>query len=153
VQNPHVDAIPLPKLFRGADYEFFFLVDDPADEIGDPSGGKGGMWTPFENDDVQFGTASPCLGGGAHSRGISTDDDQFGIGHAYSPVIISGQPVETLFAHSPFNISANGAEADRAVFGPVVPMVGPSLRHISSLPHNKSFAILPKLIYQYKNER
>lgn len=83
--NPHVDAVPFPEFFRSADNEFFFLVDDPADEIRDPSGGEGSMGTPFKDDDIQFGTAAPCLGGGAHPRGISTDNNQSFFAHDYSP--------------------------------------------------------------------
>jgi hypothetical protein len=47
VQNSHVDSIPLPELFRGTDNELFFCVDDPADVIRDPSGGKGGVRAPL----------------------------------------------------------------------------------------------------------
>ena len=81
VQNSRVDSIPLPELFRGADNELFFLVDNPADVIGNPSGGKRGMWAPLEDDDPQLGTATPRLGGGAHPRGIAADDDQSLFGH------------------------------------------------------------------------
>jgi len=40
VQNSRIDSIPLPKLFRCTDNELFFVVDNPADIVGDPSGGK-----------------------------------------------------------------------------------------------------------------
>jgi len=91
VLNPHVDAIPLPELFRGPDNQFFFRVDNPADVIRDPSGGKRGMGTPFEDDDVQLGTMPFCLGGGTHSRGITADDNKSFFGHGLSSWLRIGQ--------------------------------------------------------------
>jgi hypothetical protein len=85
VANSHVDAVPFPEFFRSTNNELFFLVDDPADEIGDPSGGEGSVRTPFEDDDLQFWTAAPCLGGGAHPRCISTDNHQSFLAHDFSP--------------------------------------------------------------------
>jgi hypothetical protein len=40
VQNPRIDSIPLPEYLRGADNEFFFRVNNPADVIGDSTGGE-----------------------------------------------------------------------------------------------------------------
>ena len=81
MQNSYIDTILLPELFRGAYNELFFLVDNPADVIGNPSGGKGGVGAPLEDDDVQLGPAAPCLRSGAHPRGIAADDDQFFFDH------------------------------------------------------------------------
>ena len=84
VQNFNFDSIPFPELFRGADNEFFFLVDNPADIVGNSSGGKRGVRAPFVDDDVQLGTAPLCLGGGAHPRCIAADNYQFFSCHDYS---------------------------------------------------------------------
>jgi hypothetical protein len=98
VQNFHVDSIPLPELFRRADNELLFSVDNPADVVRDPSGGKRGVKAPLENDYVQFGTASFCLGGRAHPRGISADNNQSFFGHDSSSlkflVIILNTPTK-----------------------------------------------------------
>lgn len=59
MQNPCFDSIPFPELFRGANNELFFRVDNPADIVGNPAGGKGGMGAPLEDDDVQLGPAAP----------------------------------------------------------------------------------------------
>jgi len=89
VQNSRVDTIPLPEFFRGADNELFFLVDNPADVVGDPSGRKGSVGTTLEDDDIQLGSATPRLGGGAHPRGIAADDDKFFFGHdSYSRMFL-----------------------------------------------------------------
>jgi hypothetical protein len=84
VQDPHVDSIEFPELFRGTDNEFFFCVDNPADVVGDPSGGKGCVGTPFEDDDIQIGPAALCLGSGAHPGRIASDNDQSFFRHGYS---------------------------------------------------------------------
>jgi len=84
VQHSRVDAIALPEGFRGADDELFFRVDNPADVIGDPSGGKGRVRAPLEDDDLQLGPATFSLGGGTHPRGIATDDDQSLFCHDFS---------------------------------------------------------------------
>ena len=76
VQNSHVDAILLPECFRATDNELFFRVDNPADVIRDTSGGKGGVGAPLEDNDIQLGTTTPCLGSGAHSSSIAADNDQ-----------------------------------------------------------------------------
>jgi hypothetical protein len=76
VQYFCIYSILITKLFRGADNKFFFLVDNPADVIGNPSGGKRGVWASLENDDIQLGAAALCLRGGAHSRSITADDYQ-----------------------------------------------------------------------------
>ncbi len=76
VQNSHVDSIRLPKFFRASDNEFLFRVDNPADVVGNASGGKGCVWAPLEDDDVQVGPTTFRLRGGAHPRGISADYNQ-----------------------------------------------------------------------------
>ena len=58
MKNSDVNPVPLPKLLRGADYERFFLVDNPADIVGDPSGGKRGMGAALEGDNLQLGIAA-----------------------------------------------------------------------------------------------
>jgi hypothetical protein len=75
VQNSCVDPISLPEFFRGADNQLFFSVDNPADVVGNTSGGKGGVGTSLENDNILLGTATLCLGGGAHPRSIAADYD------------------------------------------------------------------------------
>jgi hypothetical protein len=52
VQNFCLDAILFPEFFRGADNELFFGIDNPADIVGYPSGGKRGVGTPLKDDDV-----------------------------------------------------------------------------------------------------
>jgi len=89
VENSRVDSIPLPELFRGTDNEFFFRVDNPADVVGNPSGGKRGVWAPLEDDDIQLGPATLCLGGSAHPRSIAADDNQFFFGHGFSSLMQS----------------------------------------------------------------
>jgi hypothetical protein len=61
MQDPHIDSIPLPELFRCTDNERLFLVDDPADIVGDSSGGKGGVRAPLEDNNIQFGPVTLCL--------------------------------------------------------------------------------------------
>jgi hypothetical protein len=51
VQNSCIDPIPFPELFRGADNQLFFSVDNPADVVGNTSGGKGGVGAPLEDND------------------------------------------------------------------------------------------------------
>ena len=84
VENSHVDSIFIPERFRGADNQFLFSVDNPADVVGNPSGGKGGVGALLEDDDIQLGPATLCLGGGAHPCGIAADDDQSFFCHGYS---------------------------------------------------------------------
>jgi hypothetical protein len=117
VQDSRVDAILFPELFRGADNELFFSVDNPADVIGDASGGKRGVRAPLKDDDVQLGPTTPGLGGGAHPRGISADDHQSFFCHKFS----SCQNSELRFApcvrlfqpglkHVPVNVFENQLE-------------------------------------------
>ena len=40
VENSDIDSFPLPEPFRSADNERIFPVDNPADIVGNPSGGK-----------------------------------------------------------------------------------------------------------------
>ena len=84
VQDSRVDSVPLPELFRGADNKLFFRVDNPADVIGNPSGGKGGVRAPLKYDDVQLGPAALCLGRCAHPRCIAADDDKPFFAHGLS---------------------------------------------------------------------
>jgi hypothetical protein len=86
VQNSCVDSIPLAKLFRGADNELFFFVDNPADKVGNPSGGKGGVRAPLKYDDVHPGAAALCLGGCAHPCCIAADDDKPFFAHDSSSI-------------------------------------------------------------------
>ena len=79
-----IDPLPLPKLFRRADNQCFFFVDNPADIIGDPSGGIGGVRASLENDDIQVGSTAFGLGCGAHPRGIAADDDKPFLGHGFA---------------------------------------------------------------------
>jgi hypothetical protein len=58
MKNSDVNPVPLPKLFRRTDNERFFPVDNPADIVGNPSGGKGGMRAALKNDNFQLGTAA-----------------------------------------------------------------------------------------------
>jgi hypothetical protein len=81
VADPDVDPIPLPKSFRGADYQSIFLVDNPADIVGNPSGGIGRVRASLENDNLQVGTPTSGLRRRTHSRGISADDDKFFFSH------------------------------------------------------------------------
>jgi hypothetical protein len=53
-----------------------FFVDDPADVIGYASGGVGSVGTGFKYDDLQILSAPPGLRSGAHSRCISSDNNQ-----------------------------------------------------------------------------
>lgn len=85
VQNARVDAIPLPELFRSANNEFCFFVDNTADVIGDPSSRVGGVRTPFKNDNIQLRPVAFGLGGSAHSRGIAADHNQSFPGHDNPP--------------------------------------------------------------------
>lgn len=89
MQCPRIDSIFLPELFRGTDNELFFLVDNPADVVGNPSRGKGRVGASLENDDLQFGPAALRLGRGAHPRGISADDNEFFLGHDSYPLQIN----------------------------------------------------------------
>jgi hypothetical protein len=80
-----IDPIAFPKFLRGADNEFFFRVDNPADVIRNASGGIGGVRAPLKDDDVQLGPMTLCLGGGAHSRCIAADNNQSFLGHDFTP--------------------------------------------------------------------
>jgi hypothetical protein len=83
MHDSHVDSIQLPEFFRRTDNERFFLVDNPADIVGYPSGGKRGVRTSLENDDIQLGTATLCLGRSTHPRRIAADYNQLFFGHCY----------------------------------------------------------------------
>jgi hypothetical protein len=71
----------LAELFRSTDNEFFFRVDNPADEIGYPSGGKRGVRASLEDDNLHLGATTFCLRCGTHSGCIASDYDQFFSGH------------------------------------------------------------------------
>lgn len=58
MEDSDVNPVPLPELFRCADNERFFLVDNPADIVGDPSGGIGGMGTALEDNNLHHGTTA-----------------------------------------------------------------------------------------------
>jgi hypothetical protein len=90
MQHAGIDAITLPEHFRGANDQFFFRVDNPADVIRDTSGGIGSVRTPLKDDNIQLGPATLCLGGGAHSRRIAADDDQSFIAHDVPPGELDG---------------------------------------------------------------
>ena len=47
------------------------------------------MRTPLEDDDIQLGPATFCLGGGAHPRSIAADDDQSFLAHGSFSFIIA----------------------------------------------------------------
>ena len=83
VQDSHVDPILVPEFFRCADNEGFFLVDNPADIVRDPSGGKGGVRASLEDDYFQLGQSTLCLRGRAHPGCIAADDNQLYLGHDY----------------------------------------------------------------------
>jgi hypothetical protein len=61
MENSDINPVTLPKLFRCADNERFSIVDNPADIVWNPSGGKRGVWTPLENDNLKFRTMAFCL--------------------------------------------------------------------------------------------
>jgi hypothetical protein len=82
--DPDVDPFLLAKLFRRADYKCIFTVDNPADIVGDTSGGIGGVGASFENDDLQVGAAAFGLGCCTHPRGIAADDDKSFGAHGFS---------------------------------------------------------------------
>src|SRR5512133_4182861 len=86
MQNSHVDAMPLPEFFWSADNQRLFLVDNPADIVGDPSRGKGGVGAALENDNLQFRIAAFGLRGGAHPCCIAADDNQSGCAHLTSSI-------------------------------------------------------------------
>jgi hypothetical protein len=89
VQDSDIDPILLPEFFRRANNERFFLVDNPADIVGDPSGGKGTVRASLEDDDFQLGPAALCLRGSAHPCCIAADDNQPFFGHGYFSYLIS----------------------------------------------------------------
>jgi hypothetical protein len=74
--NSYVDPITLAELLRRTDDQYLLLVDNPADIVGDPSGGEGGVRAPLENDDFQLGVVAFGLGSGAHPGGIPPDNDE-----------------------------------------------------------------------------
>jgi hypothetical protein len=82
--NSDVNPFPFPKLFRSADNERIFLVDNPADIVGNPSGGIGGMRAALEDDNLQLRTMTFGLCGGAHPCGIAADNNQFCLAHLSS---------------------------------------------------------------------
>jgi hypothetical protein len=88
VKNSHVDSILLPEFFRGTDNERFSLVDNPADIVGDSSGGKGGVRASLEDDDIQLGPSTLCLRGSAHPGGIAADYNQLYLCHGYFSFLI-----------------------------------------------------------------
>jgi hypothetical protein len=79
-----VDPLPLPKDLRSADNKCIFPVDNPADIVGDTSGGIGGVGASLENDYFQVGTTAFGLGCGTHPGRIAADDDKSFFGHGYS---------------------------------------------------------------------
>jgi hypothetical protein len=74
MENSDVNSIPVPELFRSADDEYIFTVDNPADIVGNPSGGKRGMWAPFKDNNFQIGAPAFSLRCGAHPCCIATDN-------------------------------------------------------------------------------
>ena len=83
--GPYVDPIPLPKPFCCADDKRILFVDDPADIVGNSSGGIGDVRAPFEDDDLKVRTAAFGLAGGAHPRGIASyNNEPFGSHNFFS---------------------------------------------------------------------
>jgi hypothetical protein len=78
-----IDPLFLPECFRSPDNERIFIVDNPADIVGNPSGGIRYVRAPLENDDLKVRTATFGLGGGAHPRRIAADNNQPFRGHGF----------------------------------------------------------------------
>jgi len=81
MKNSDVNSVPLPKLFRCADNERFFPVDNPADIVRDSSRGKGGMRAALKDDNLQLGTTAFGLRSGTHSGCITADNNQSCLAH------------------------------------------------------------------------
>ena len=76
-----VDSLFLPKGFRGTNDQRVDVIDNPADVIGDRSGGIRGMGAFFKSLDFQLRAQTPGLRSRAHPRGISSDYNQSFFGH------------------------------------------------------------------------
>jgi hypothetical protein len=84
-----VDAginIPLlPEDFRGQGNEGMYIVDNPADVVGNPSRGIRGMRGAFKDDDLQVRSQTAGLRSRAHPCGVPADNHQSLSSHMDSP--------------------------------------------------------------------
>jgi len=69
-----INVLVRPESLRGADDKRLRIVDNPADVVGDPSSGVGGVRAPLEGQYLQLRPPSPGLRGGAHPRRVAADD-------------------------------------------------------------------------------
>jgi hypothetical protein len=83
-----VDAginIPLlPEDFRGQGNEGMYIVDNPADVVGNPSRGIRGMRAALKDDNLQVRSQAAGLRGRTHPRCITADNHQSLFSHADS---------------------------------------------------------------------
>jgi hypothetical protein len=81
MKDAGIDVLPLAKGVRVAGYEGLSVVDNPADVVGDPSSGVGGVGTALKGHDNQARSPPPCLGCRAHPAGVTTYYNEPLFGH------------------------------------------------------------------------
>lgn len=76
MQDAGIDIALLPEGLRGQGNKGMYVVDNPADVVGDPSRGIRGMRGTLKDDDLQVRSLPAGLRGRAHPRGIAADNHQ-----------------------------------------------------------------------------
>jgi hypothetical protein len=84
VMNPSVNVLLFSKDLRRADDQWIQCIDNPADVIGEPSGGIGSVRALFKGNDFPVRFLPADLGRRAHSSGIAANDNQSFTGHKTS---------------------------------------------------------------------
>ena len=91
VEGTCVDIVLITKSLRRTSDQRLDVVDNPADVVGDPSGGVGGVGTAFEGDDFKLGPSPTRLRRRAHARRIAADHDKSLSSHgAFASVVDDG---------------------------------------------------------------
>jgi hypothetical protein len=77
----HFNVLFVPEILRRSCDQALLVIDDPADVVGNASGGIGGMGPPFKDGDLHIFVTAACRGSGAHPCGIASDDDESFLRH------------------------------------------------------------------------
>jgi hypothetical protein len=76
VEDAGIDIALLPEGLRGQGNEGMYIVDNPADVVGDPSRRIRGMRAALKDDDLQVRSLPAGLRGSGHPRCITADYHQ-----------------------------------------------------------------------------
>jgi hypothetical protein len=81
LKNPGVDPLLFPESFRGSDHQAPYVIDNPADVVGNRSGGVRRMRALFKGKDFERRFLTAGLRSSAHSCCVAADYDESFFGH------------------------------------------------------------------------